>query len=105
MHVGLMWYDKDPKISFVQKIEEAAERYRDRFGVEPNTCYVNPTTLPEGAVVPGLELRVRPTIRPHHLWIGVAPDAPPAPRPDPAPAVVEPAPIKHIDDARPRRKR
>lgn len=100
MLVGLLWYDKDPKIPFAQKVEEAAERYREKYGVEPNTCYVNPTTLPAGVVVPGFELRVWATIRPDHFWIGVSEDAQPAPRITPVETALPPAPV----ETRPKRK-
>ncbi len=101
MKVGLLWFDKDPKIPFAQKIYEAAERYEEKFGVTPNTCYVHPSTLPAGAVVPGFELRARATILPHHFWLGIAEDAQPAPTPEVAP---EPLPLPE-PEARPRRKR
>jgi len=73
MKMGLLWFDDDPKRSLAEKISEAAARYREKFGVEPDTCYVNPLSLPEGEVG-RTRVRVIPaaTILPHHLWVGVA---------------------------------
>lgn len=98
MNFGLLWYDKDSRIPFAQKVMEAGERYREKFGVAPNTCYVHPDTLPEGITAPGFELRTRATIRPHHFWVGVADDAQPAP-------VVEPTPDLAIVEVVPPRRR
>ncbi|HID86222.1 MAG TPA: hypothetical protein EYP55_02460 [Anaerolineae bacterium] len=96
MKVGLLWYDDDPKRPFAEKIEAAARRYREKFGVRPNTCYVNPASLPEVANVrrptvrevegPETPASVRegngrlrqikvvttPIILPNHFWLGVA---------------------------------
>lgn len=73
MKVGLLWYDDDPKRALEEKIARAVQRYREKFGRLPNTCYVNPATL--GEAVPRFG-RVRvvaaPNILPHHFWIGVS---------------------------------
>ncbi len=73
MTVGLLWFDDDPKRSLADKIEEAARRYREKFGIDPDTCYVNPSTLGDGKVN-GTRVRVVPTsqVLPHHLLLGVA---------------------------------
>ncbi len=72
MKSGLLWYDGDPKKSIWDKVDEAAQRYYQKFGVQPNTCYVNPQVLPEGKSSRG-SLRVisAPTILPNHIWLGV----------------------------------
>lgn len=100
MNTGLLWYDRDPKIPFARKVREAADRYREKYGVDANTCYVNPATLPPAASVPGLELRTRTSIRPDHFWVGVSADAQPAPA---EPATIETLPAAAT--APPRRKR
>jgi hypothetical protein len=71
--VGLLWFDDDPRRPLSEKIEEAAQRYREKFGVDPDTCYVNPATLGDGKVN-GTRVRVVPAtqILPHHLLLGVA---------------------------------
>ena len=101
MQVGLLWFDKDPRIPFVQKVLEAAERYHEKFGAEANTCYVHPSLLPAGVTVPGFELRTRATILPHHFWVGFAEDAQPAPRITPIETAAPPV----EEETRPRRKR
>jgi hypothetical protein len=75
MLMGLLWFDNDPHRSVVAKVEEAARRYREKFGITPNTCYVNQATLNgQELTVPfeGRALRVLPAsnILAHHFWIG-----------------------------------
>lgn len=50
IRIGLLWFDGDPRRSFDAKIEQAAARYRVKFGQEPNVCYVHPSCLPTDAV-------------------------------------------------------
>ena len=96
MKSGLLWYDADPKKPIWTKIEEAAQRYYEKFGVQPNTCFVNPSALPPknetdslatGVVedVPHsrkahapprhparLNVSAKTTILPNHIWLGVS---------------------------------
>jgi hypothetical protein len=69
MNFGLLWNDSKP---LAQAVPLAAARYAERFGVTPDTCYVNPAALPDGAIVVG-EVRVLPSPRvlEKHFWIGV----------------------------------
>jgi hypothetical protein len=82
MQIGLLWYDGDPKRPLEHKIEGAADRYREKYGRWPNTCYVHPQAVAERT---GKELwvpysdrsqsaRIRvlsaPNILLHHFWVG-----------------------------------
>lgn len=44
MHEGLLWYDSSDK-TIMQKIQDAAKRYRQRYDVWPDTCYIHPQEL------------------------------------------------------------
>jgi hypothetical protein len=73
MEVGLLWYD-DSQADLAAKVQEAAERYREKFGRRPNRCYVNPASLPgKGKVLSldGIKVLTSPTILPNHFWVGV----------------------------------
>jgi len=82
MQIGLLWYDGDPKRTLEHKIGLAADRYREKYGRWPNTCYVHPQDVGERT---GNELWVTsaahdqrakirvlsaPNILLHHLWVG-----------------------------------
>jgi hypothetical protein len=41
MEFGLLWYDGDAARPLEEKISRAARRYREKYGREPNTCYVH----------------------------------------------------------------
>lgn len=76
MQFGLLWFDNDPGRSLTVKVMDAARRYREKFGVPPNTCYVNHNALTETeASLPcqGVALRVVPAanILAHHFWVGI----------------------------------
>ncbi len=86
MEVGLLWYDGDPKRPLEDKIGRAAERYRQKYGRWPNTCYVHPQVV-DGQASGGLclacqaksapaTIRVLPAanILVHHFWVGEAKD-------------------------------
>ena len=45
MQEGMLWFDSDGSRSLAAKIEDAARRYREKFGRQPDTCYVNSATL------------------------------------------------------------
>lgn len=85
MRMGLLWFDDDSKKEVALKIQEAAERYFEKFGQRPDLCYVNPATLPlptEGVhldpsdgehpqdVNHGLRVLPSPLILPGHFWVG-----------------------------------
>ncbi len=73
MEVGLLWYD-DSKVEFAVKVEEAAERYQEKFGRRPDRCYVNPSSLPgEGnkLSLDGIKVLSSPSILPDHFWVGL----------------------------------
>jgi hypothetical protein len=82
MEVGLLWYDDDPRRALGDKVGRAAERYREKYGRWPNTCYIHPQA---GADLGSSELRVicgsskppstirvvaAPNILLHHYWLG-----------------------------------
>ena len=79
MQTGLLWFDNDPNRETVRKIEDAARRYKERFGVAPNICYVNQAALSGVELklaVQGIQmasLRVVPVsnVLLHHFWVGI----------------------------------
>jgi hypothetical protein len=63
----LGWFDDTPKKSVEKKLEEAIERYLEKFGTEPDICLVSSKDATE---FPGLEVRVTEYVRPNHFWVG-----------------------------------
>jgi len=71
MREGLLWFDDDPRRRVEEKIEQAAARYRQKFGVAPDICYVNAKAIEKAEIlVGGVNVRRMPTVLPHHFWIG-----------------------------------
>ena len=70
MKKGLLWYDNGAK-DLAWTLARAARRYRDRFGRNPNVCYIHPTALPDGTrKVAGILVRPSPRVLRHHFWLG-----------------------------------
>lgn len=69
MKQGLLWFSNNG--SMVQAIMDAAKRYQEKFGIAPNVCYVNRQDWSESLTVEGITIKMKPTIMPKHLWIGV----------------------------------
>jgi hypothetical protein len=82
MKVGLLWYDDDPRRDLEAKVIRAAQRYREKFGCWPDTCYVHARAgLPSGEEQARVTCRseggrnaVRllsaPNVLLHHFWLG-----------------------------------
>jgi len=71
MQTGLLWYDDDPRKPLERKIEQAAARYREKFGQSPNTCYVNAATNGIDGKKIGVRVICLRSLRPNYLWIGI----------------------------------
>lgn len=73
MKTGLLWYDDDPKRKVEEKVGHAAQRYQEKFGRAPDTCYLHPTMLTQ-AQGTGQRVQIvgKPDILPHHFLVGVA---------------------------------
>jgi hypothetical protein len=65
------------KEQFIKNILDLAERFQSKFGLEPDTCVVNPSTIKvkskEKIARNGSEITVvtAPNILPNHYWVGV----------------------------------
>ena len=71
MNVGMMWFDDDPKTTLVDKIERAAKYYRQKYGLNPNVCFVNPSLLPEPAPKVNIAIVPYQPILKWNFWIGI----------------------------------
>jgi len=70
MEIGLLWYDNSSG-DLSAKVAKAVARYREKFGIAPNICYVHPAILPEGEQkIDGLVVRASSRILRYHLWMG-----------------------------------
>ena len=78
MQIGLLWFDDDPRTPVERKIEQAATRYREKYGRAPNACYVSPAANAPAGMRHGLRVITARSIRPNYFWIGVDDHFPPA---------------------------
>lgn len=71
MKTGMLWFDNDPKKALAEKVAEAADYFRKKYGQAPNTCLVNPSMLTDESNAGAVAVRAWRTVTPGHLWIGV----------------------------------
>lgn len=84
---GLLWYDDDVRRPLALKLAEAADRYRERVGFEPTTCFLNPAQIPapppatgrgsrKKVVGPPITLRLVSDehLRPNYFFVGIGED-------------------------------
>ena len=72
MEAGLLWFDDDAKRSLETKVRRAVDRYHEKYGVRPNTCFVNPSSLAENeARFDGVRVIAARNILRHHFLVGV----------------------------------
>ncbi|HEY8477764.1 MAG TPA: hypothetical protein VIN09_12950 [Chloroflexota bacterium] len=67
MDLGLLWLDADPRRDVVAKVEDAARRYRQRFGRPPECCLVNPA---DACQHPSLRVVPDPRVPRYHFLVG-----------------------------------
>ncbi len=67
----LIWFDNDRKRPLRAKVEAAAERYQERFGVAPELVLLNPAQAGEQEQIAGIPVRPTAFVSPNHLYIGV----------------------------------
>src|SRR5690348_329461 len=70
LKIGLLWFDDDPKRPVVAKLDEAVERYEERFGSLPTMVYLHPAQA-EGVTYRRLCVRGDASLRRNHFLIGV----------------------------------
>ena len=73
MNIGLLWFDNNPRRDLHEKIARAAKRYRQKFGIAPDVCYVHKSALSGNgntAKVGQIQVKTLPSALLHHLWIG-----------------------------------
>ena len=72
MEIGMLWFDDNPKSDLQTKVNQAAAYYRDKYGQEPNLCFVHPSMVAdEPSDRDGVTLCTNTSMIPHHFWIGV----------------------------------
>lgn len=73
MDIGMLWYDGDAKRQLSEKISRAVAYYRNKYGAQPNVCYVNPSLLANHQLTSlGVQLRPARSVLPDHFWLGVS---------------------------------
>lgn len=70
---GLLWFDDNKSRSVGDKIERAVQRYFQKYGCDPDVCYVHPLTLGDSGLnqVGNTKVLSAKSVLPYHFWLGV----------------------------------
>jgi hypothetical protein len=72
METGMLWFDNNPNLDLFSKISQAIDYYRQKYGEDPNLCFVHPSVIQSinGGPTP---IKILPNNRviKNHFWIGV----------------------------------
>jgi hypothetical protein len=63
-----MWYDDNPKVPLINKIEAAIDAYTRRFAISPNVVLVNASDLIDYQSV---RIRSVEHIQRNNFWVGL----------------------------------
>lgn len=74
-HVGMLWFDNDPKIDVQEKIAKARSYYARKFCMCPTWVEVNPAQIrgeESQRISDELKIAVRVShkVMPNHFWLG-----------------------------------
>lgn len=101
MKLGLLWFDDDSRRKVVEKLDEAAERYEERFGVRPTLAHLNPAQA-EGLAHRRMKVCGDASLRRNYFLVGVDDAEAPAEERGAAVSIAVAAPD---DEAAPPRRR
>lgn len=79
MNIGMLWFDNDVKTEFNSKVDRAALYYQEKYGKNPNVCFVHPSMLKaqidsspkKELFYRDIEIRTSKSVLPNHFWIGI----------------------------------
>ena len=73
MNIGMLWFDNDKKTDLKAKVVRAAAYYKQKYGENPNLCFVHPSMVDKDKMDAGkVEVRTTASVLPNHFWIGVS---------------------------------
>lgn len=73
MKIGMLWRDDHKTRPLDEKVRRAAAYYRDKYGREPQLCYVNPRTLAvDEQTIDTIHVLTDNAVLPDHFWLGMA---------------------------------
>ena len=71
MNVGMLWLDDDKQTSLEDKVLQAADYYREKYGRAPNLCLVNKAMVDDERRVGKIQVQPAKNVLPNHFWLGV----------------------------------
>ena len=75
MNTGFLWFNNDPKMTLLQKVQAAVADFQKKFGRDPEYCLVNvsdtqDSNLEEIAKICKIIVQSYKFVLPHNFWVG-----------------------------------
>ena len=71
MDIGMLWFDSNQAMAVSDRVELAANYYKEKYGRVATLCFVHPSTLSEPSKVGRTEIQPMDAVQPNHFWLGV----------------------------------
>jgi hypothetical protein len=69
--IGMLWYDNDPKVTLVTKIQRALDYYRGKYGEQPTRVALSPADAAAGTPeIAGVKIVANRMVARNHMLIG-----------------------------------
>ena len=73
MEIGMLWFDSNHAMAVSERVELAANYYKEKYGRVATLCFVHPSTLSEPSKIGRTVIKPMDTVQPNHFWLGVKP--------------------------------
>jgi hypothetical protein len=71
MNIGMLWLDDDGRRSLDEKVQRAADYYREKYGCVPELCFISAKMGVAELKVGKIEVKPVATVLPYHFWLGM----------------------------------
>ena len=71
MNIGMLWLDDDKKRPLAEKVQRAADYYKEKYGRSPEVCLVNFQILADERQIGKIKVQPVRTVLRDHFWLGM----------------------------------
>lgn len=75
MDIGMLWFDSNQELAVSDRVERAANYYKEKYGRVATLCFVHPSALTEPSLTGRTEIQPLDAVQPNHFWLGIKPEA------------------------------
>jgi hypothetical protein len=69
----MLWFDSNQELAVSDRVERAANYYKEKYGRTATLCFVHPSTIAEPSKAGRTEIQPMDAVQPNHFWLGIKP--------------------------------